>query len=70
MKIFDSSKTLPEIALSITGIDNFINAIKRTKGEINDTALVTKHQNKTCKRFKYKGRIKAKKAKRVYTCYF
>lgn len=54
LKTFDTSRTLPEIALSIAegtstaNIDNFINAIKITEGEINGIALVTKHQNKTC----------------------
>lgn len=54
LKTFDTSRTLREIALSIAegtstaNIDNFINAIKITEGEINGIALVTKHQNKTC----------------------
>ena len=62
--------SLPEGTATVS-IDNFINAMKIKEEEINSNALPTKHHSEILERFKYKvGRIKASKAKRVYTPYW
>ena len=69
-------KALPEVAMCLpevtatANVNNFIDAMKVTKEEINNVALATKHQSEAPDWFKYKvGRMTASNAKRVYTCY-
>ena len=75
-KTFSLPRTLSEIAMSLpertatASIDNFIDAMKITKEEINSIVLAIKHQSEIPEWFKYKvGGIRVRNSKRVYTRY-